>query len=136
LLDITKSLPKSNYGSPLASNKKNFHIKVAKGLPEIFDKPRSRLESERYDIKTEILSQPTVPTPKISSSISIEQKRNEISMILRNKIYNKVMKPRTEEAPKYEYRLPVIQRVAPNATHNYSVNYSCRAISNRGNILR
>jgi NIMA (never in mitosis gene a)-related kinase len=46
LLDITKRLPKANYCSPiLTSKKKILDIKIAKGLPEIFEKPRSRLAS-------------------------------------------------------------------------------------------
>jgi len=47
LLDITKRLPKANYSSPQIIKKKIFEIKIAKGFPEIFEKPKSRISSNK-----------------------------------------------------------------------------------------
>lgn len=141
LLDITKRLPKANYCSPIVTTKKKiFDIKIAKGLPEIFEqKPKSQLDSGRSIKRKADMESGDEKTPKISSNNSLSTASNEISLILRNRLYKRVVKPNTNNSPKLDYnrkiRLPKIDRVSQKASHNYSVNYSCRSLSHRRDIL-
>ena len=122
LLDITKRLPKANYCSPIIINKKKvMDIKIAKGLPEIFDKPKSRITSER--------SQQRQASEASDRSIKL----------LRNRLYHKVLQKNSNNSPKIDYshkiRLPKIQRVGTNPAHNYSVNYSCRSLGRKRDVI-
>jgi len=140
LLDITKRLPKANYSSPLVLNKKKIlDIKIAKGLPEIFDKPNSRMNSGRTKARNS--SESLERSPKVmSSKIILSTKKvprgsNDISLLLRNRLYQRVMKPSADSSPKADYsskiKLPKIYRKSTNQGHNYSVNYSCRSLSSK-----
>lgn len=140
LLDITKRLPKSNYCSPLlTSNKKILDIRIAKGLPEIFEKPSSQISSGR-SLRRKLVSESwDETTPKVSNLSTINKASNEISQILRSRLYKRVMKPESNNSPKVDFthkiRLPKIERTGPKGGHNYSVNYSWRSLSNRRDIM-
>ena len=133
LLDISKRLPKANYNSPLIISKKNFDIKIAKGLPDIFDK--SKFEQAKSVNRAESVSLSVDQVSKIELSPKLEKPESEISIMLRNRLYKKVIKPSTESSQKHnkdmKIKLPVIQRILPSPSHNQSVNYSCIITSNR-----
>lgn len=135
LLDISKRLPKANYNSPLVTNRKKLDIKVAKGLPDIFDKPLSALGTIKNMHKVDSGPISVENTPKIQITPKLDSKQKEVSLVVRNRIYTKMIKPSTESSHKpgmeVKVKLPVIHRVSPSNSHNYSVNYSYRAVSNK-----
>lgn len=55
LMDITKRLPKANYSSPQIIKKKVFDIKIAKGLPEIFETPKKQSSSNKKCRKYKVI---------------------------------------------------------------------------------
>lgn len=139
LIDITKRLPKANYSSPQYTLKKKIlDIKIAKGLPEIFEKPSF----------SQLSNFPNNPTSLSKMSESVDESiiikdlgkyedrpSNEISLLLRNRLYKRVVKPTIDPVPSVKnsekIKLPKIERVRYNHSHNYSVNYSCRSLSHR-----
>ena len=135
LLDISKRLPKANYCSPLVTNRKKLDIKIAKGLPDIFDKPQSALGTSKNLHKEDTVSISIQNTPKIQNIPKVDLKSNEVSLIMRNRLYKKVMKPSSENSHKVDIevkvKLPIINRISHKNSHNYSVNYSYRALSNK-----
>ncbi|CAI2359391.1 unnamed protein product [Moneuplotes crassus] len=127
LLDIKKRLPKSNYCTPVISRKKLNDIKIAKGLPEIFDTSFSRLSSKR--------PKPSEAYDCISNSQhpkSIEPPKTMIPSA-RNRIYKRMMNQnRIKDVGNDctdKIRLPRIQRGNPKNQHHGSVNYSYRSLS-------
>mmetsp|Transcript_28493 Transcript_28493/g.28266 ORF Transcript_28493/g.28266 Transcript_28493/m.28266 type:complete len:176 (-) Transcript_28493:54-581(-) len=127
LLDIKKRLPKSNYCTPVISRKKLNDIKIAKGLPEIFDTSFSRLSSKR--------PKPSEAYDCISNSQhpkSIEPPKTMIPSA-RNRIYKRMMNQnRIKDVGNDctdKIRLPRIQRGNPKNQHHSSVNYSYRSLS-------
>jgi len=139
LLDITKRLPKSNYCSPLLTSKKKvLDIKIAKGFPEIFEKPQSGMSSGRSKKRVHISENTNETTPMITNINNISKASNEISLILRNRLYKRVVNCKAN-SPKIDYqakiKLPRIERMNTKPAHNYSVNYSCRSLSNRRDII-
>lgn len=135
LLDISKRLPKANYCSPVVTKKKVHDIKIAKGLPEIFEnhKPQSQLRSGRSQrrMKSDI----SESSPKLLDSTKADKASNKISMILKNRLYKRIMKPEASNSPVIDYsrkiKLPKIQRISSNVSHNYSVNYSCKSLNSK-----
>ena len=133
LLDISKRLPKANYNSPLVTSKRNFDIKIAKGFPDIFDK--SKYEHAKSVNRAESVSLSINQTPKIELSPKVEKPESEISIMLRNRLYKKVIKPSTESSHKpvqdVKVKLPIIQRIISSGNHGTSVGYSCIVLNNR-----
>ena len=126
MLDIHKRLPKANYSSPVVIKKKVLDIKIAKGFPDIFTKPKSQLSHKgrlRYP------SEKYGDTPKVKHNQSVESKDSEQTIVIRNRLYKRIK----EETPKInesrKIRLPRIQRVATHKHHNHSINYSVRSLS-------
>ena len=68
LLDISKRLPKANYNSPIITTRKKLDIKIAKGLPDIFEKPQSALDVGKSVQNVESVSISVDQTPKIENS--------------------------------------------------------------------
>ena len=140
LLDITKRLPKANYRSPeIAIKKKVLDIKIAKGLPDIFEQPRSQLSAKGSEKRYQTGDRSEI-TPKITNNLSLDAASNEVSLLLRNRLYKRIVKPESNATPSIGYekkiRLPKIQRVGTNHHHNYSVNYSCRNLSGKRHLIR
>ncbi len=129
LLDIKKRLPKSNYCTPVIVKKKFTDIKIAKGLPEIFDNSISRLSTKRP--KASERYSPSTP----SSKKNLEHHRN-LSVAMKNRLYKRITtqnqpSPISKIANAPKIRLPQIQRGHGKPKHNYSVNYSCRSLSGK-----
>ena len=139
LIDITKRLPKANYSSPQYTLKKKvIDIKIAKGLPEIFEKPPTTYVTSR-GAKNSVIS-PLKESYEDPISIkqlgrSPDKSSNEISLILRNRLYKRVVKPETLQQQSANYpskiRLPKIHRSGHSHSHNHSVNYSCRSLNHK-----
>jgi hypothetical protein len=74
-----------------------------------------------------------------SIDTKVSQASNQISLILRNRLYQRVLKPTSNNSPKADYskkiKLPKIQRIGTDVAHNYSVNYSCRSLSSRRGVF-
>lgn len=133
LLDITKRLPKANYASPQVIKKKALEIKIAKGLPDIFEQPKPSSSNSNSQSRSIFNQGYDNPISLKELSRSPNKASNEVSLILRNRLYKRIVKP-DGKSPSIDYtskvRLPKIHRVSTNH-HNYSINYSSRSLNNR-----
>lgn len=138
LFDIAKRLPKANYSSPIILKKKVLDIKIAKGFPEIFEKPQSQLSSERRKKRYQTTDRSGV-TPKVNHSINYDPPAKDIQSLIRNKLFKRIARPDiVSPTPNYpvKIKLPKIQRISTNHHHNYSVNYSCRSLTGKRPLVR
>jgi hypothetical protein len=137
LIDITKRLPKANYSSPqYVLKKKVMDIKIAKGFPDIFDNSIVNTSTRATKPTSINILGDSYDNPISVKELGMGQKgsSNHISLILRNRLYKNVIKPK-QSPPSINYhnkiKLPKIQRVGNSHSHNYSVNYSCRSLRQR-----
>ena len=121
LIDITKRLPKANYSSPQYTLKKKvIDIKIAKGLPEIFEKPPTTYVTSR-GAKNSVIS-PLKESYEDPISIkqlgrSPDKSSNEISLILRNRLYKRVVKP--EETARVDFRSQISEPLCNLGKRSY-----------------
>jgi len=138
LLDISKRLPKANYGTPLVFAKnKALDIKIAKGLPEIFENHRNFIKPEVSLNSVDYKDPAPVQTPLVSVPSKILQNNSKVALALKNRLYRNILKKNLAGSPMHEERkikLPRINRVKQSAGHNHSVMYSCRSLSKKRDL--